>query len=496
MLTDADKLLLPAALRQSGGYSLFCQYYFDYTPTLKQFIFHQVSHPNVTWLASIAAGKTTGTAASTLTDCFTLPGFKALSTSITSVQAEIQFHIVQQWLENNKKLEHHIKDIKNRPYPTIYGMNGFEWTFRTIGYEAKNIRGLEFDRVNLDEAAFEPSSETVPTLRGRLRGNRIPPRAGRPGVPRMARLDLTSSPADTLWFKDVWKKGEKGNLEYLPQDYLSIRSTIYDNPHLTPRQIELMKASMSDEQIRVELEAQFPDYGDSLFPVSHIESGLSSRLNDEMEDAIAAETPGYALNVHPRHGIFQYYVPPTLDGRYVMAGDPGMGDPPLRNAGVVMCFDTSKLPYTLVYFDWVNGKGSYKPFIHSYKLCLEMYNPLFKGLDATGPSTAIDELAFEDVGITTDALNFQADKPGMINALSMAIVNRQFRYPVIQGLYKQLSAYKLDDKKLAQDIVMTMAQIAYLCRMIPKPGVAVELTIPMRSVGLRSVGGRVAGKRR
>jgi len=505
IVSQADSKMLPLGLRSSGGYYLFAQYYFDYKVLKKQFMFHQALHPNVTWLGSIASGKTFGTMISYCTDCLTLPRFKALSTSITSVQAEIQYQTLLVILQDNKRLEPHIADIKNRPYPTIYFTNGSTWTFRTIGYEAKNIRGLEFDRANLDEAAFETSPETVPTLRGRLRGNRLPERDGQPSVPRMARLDLTSSPAATAWFKDVWRRGEAGNPEYDPKHYLSLRSVIWENTSLHAEQIELMKAGMTDEQIRVELNAEFPDYGDSVFPLRSIEACQSIMLNDRIEEAINPVSeaglvlpakPGYRQDAHPRYGITHYEVPSIAGHRYIMAGDPGAGDVPRRNAAVVACFDTSVYPYELVYFDWISGHGKYQPFIQSFKYCMELYSPLFKGIDATGPGMALDQLAFEEVGIATDALNFAKDKQGMLNALSIAITGQQFRFPFIAGLFRQMAEYKLDDKKLTQDIVMTLAQIAYLARLIDKPSMDRRTNaVPVIRIGMRGVG-RQANERR
>lgn len=507
MITDADKVFLPAVLRENNGFVAFCQYYFEFTPHIKQFLFHQARQPNVSWLGSIASGKTMGMAVSFTADCMSLPYFKALTTSLTSVQAEIGFNLISGYFENNKRIEHHIKDIKNRPYPMILFSNGATWTFRTIGYEAKNIRGLEFDRIDFDEACFEPSAETVPTLRGRLRGNRLPERGGYPAVKRMARLDLTSSPADSVWFKEVWYKGVKGDLTYDPKNYLSIRSTIWENKSLSPEHIELMKAGMSDEQIRVELNAEFPDYGDSMFPISHIEKCETAQLNDEMEDAINPVSeggiglipkPGYQMSVHPRHGVTKYIKPPSVDGRYIMAGDPGIGDVPRRNSAIVMCFDTSKYPYEMVYFDWISGHGSYQPFIASFRQCLDMYKPIFKGIDATGTQAALDELAFESAGISTDSLSFQRDKIGMLNALSMGLASGQFRFPVIAGLHRQLGGYKLDDKKLNQDLVMGFAMISYLCRMVARPNTTHSDTpsnFKVQAFNVRGVG-RQVGKRR
>ena len=94
ILTDADETLLPMALRQNGGFHLATKWYCGFEPMPKQYAFHQLVVPNVTFLAGIAAGKTYGVAASYLIDCLSIPYFGALNTSVTSVQAELVFEIV------------------------------------------------------------------------------------------------------------------------------------------------------------------------------------------------------------------------------------------------------------------------------------------------------------------------------------------------------------------------------------------------------------------
>jgi len=75
---------------------------------------------------------------------------------------------------------------------------------------------------------------------------------------------------------------------------------------------------------------------------------------------------------------------------------------------------------------------------------------------------------FENYGIEVEGINFQRDKDAMLNSLSVAITDHWFRWPVIKG-FRQLRQYRrTDDKKLAQDIVMAMAGVAFLCRYLPE----------------------------
>jgi hypothetical protein len=412
-------------------------------------------------------GKTTGVAASYLMDCITIPYFRALNTSVTAKQAELPFSIVQGWIEGNPRLEHLIDNISLRPYPTIYFKNGSEWIFRTAGKDARFIRGLEFDRINFDEAGLDPVGETVKVLRGRLRGVRTD------GQQRMVRMDVTTSPTAVPWLEERFYRGWPENPEADLQNNLSLRISTYMNTKLTAQMISLMEAEYTDDMIDVELRAMFPEYGLTMFPRGHLLSCSDQSLNDAAEMALHPERgnprPGYVVEEHPRYGITKFELPADPGSIYIMAGDPGTDSPPKRNSGTVGVLDISKKPNQLVYFHWVDGRGSYNPFLFSYKYALEKYRPVLRGLDTTGTQKAIDELAFENVGITVDGISFNRDKEGMLNSLSMAVTNHTLCWPVIKGIQNQMISYSREnDSKIAQDIVMMMAELAFLERHAPE----------------------------
>ena len=102
---------------------------------------------------------------------------------------------------------------------------------------------------------------------------------------------------------------------------------------------------------------------------------------------------------------------------------------------------------------------------------MQIYRPVLKGMDTTGPQKAIDELAFENMGLSIDGINFQRDKDAMLNSLSMDVTNHNIKWPVIKGLIKQTSSYskELELKKGDQDIVMMLAQGSFLARFVSEP---------------------------
>ena len=289
----------------------------------------------------------------------------------------------------------------------------------------------------------------------------------------MSRLDVVTSPTDAPWLRERYEKGDPSHSSF-DQLYRSLRTETYDNTRLTKQQIAAMEAEYPPEMIDVEMRGFFPDWGLTMFPSGHVWACIDQGIYDAVYIALNPEKgnpeEGYVLEEDPRHGVFRFEMPAVPGRRYISTGDPGMGDFPARNAGVVAVFDVENPnDKKLVYFHWVSGRGSYNPFLASYRYVIDKYNPVLKGLDATGPQKALDELAFQNNGIEVDGLNFGRDKTAMLNALSLDITRHRIKFPPIKGLIRQLSNYKLeDDKRLAQDIVMTICQVSFLAQNLPK----------------------------
>jgi hypothetical protein len=421
-----------------------------------------------TFLAGIAAGKTVTEAASLVMDAISIPYFRGLNTSVSARQAELPFEMIMSWIEDNPRLEHLIENVSLRPYPTIDFRTSSMLMFRTMGKDARLIRGEEFDRINVDEGGLLTDDTALKVLRGRLRG--VDPT----GRARMARMDVITSPTSVLWLRERFYKGEPKEKKADLDHYYSIRARTRDNTYLTEEQIAAMERDYPAEMIDVELNAEFPDYGYGMFPESHIAACTDILLNDQVNEAIRTSDgkpkAGYRLDEDPRHGILRYEVPFNPHGLYIAAADPGVDNPPKRNTGTVVVADISEGDIKLVYFDWVVGNGSYAPFIRSFKYAIDKYLPILRGIDATGPQKALDELAFENYGIQTDKLLMQRDKDAMLNAMSIDITGHKWRIPQIQGMYRQLASYsrEAENKNFPQDIVMALAQLSFLARFAPE----------------------------
>lgn len=472
LLTAKDKAVLSMAARwQTGGFRVFTKHYFGWDPQWYQFVYAHAQQPNVTMVTGIGAGKTESAAYMEAYYAILNPYFSYLHTSTTTPQAELAYVMLNRQIEMNPEFAKFIEDIKVKPYPTILYKNGSRGIYRTVGYEAKNIRGDEFDLIVMDEAGYEEKRQTIHTLRGRLRGHRPD------GRPRWHRLDCISSPTDAEWLIERFERGDPQSDNYDPRRFFSLRVATFDNKYLTPAQLEELTADYPEELARVELYGHFPDYGLSEFSRASIDACEDASLNDLMEykmglvgsdggEPTGKKAPGYEYVVHPRHGILKWEEPADPNRIYLLAGDPGTDGPPRRNAAVVMVFDVTEEPSRMVYFDWIDGNGSYFPFLNSFKYAMQKYKPVIKGMDSTGQQKAIDELAFESKGLLIDPVNFQ-DKDAMLNALKFAISQAELRFPRIAGLRRQLRDYRRKDDKLAQDLVVTLMMVAHLKRFLP-----------------------------
>ena len=458
ILTDGDRELLPRILRQNGGFGLGTEWYLrGFKPLPYQYNYHQARIGNTTWLAGVAGGKTVGSAASCTMDCISIPYFKVLNTSVTAKQSELPFDQFMSWYEGNDKLEHLVEDVKLRPWPIVKFKNFSLYEFRTSGTNARFIRGTEFDRIVFDECGLDYNGEIVKVLRSRLRGIRPD------GSKRMARLDCISSPTDAPWFRERYERGLETEEIYDPAYYRSFKTRTRENTNLTEEQIRLMEAEFTDEELAVEMDAEFPDYGMSFFPKSHINACTSLDLLSMGQDAVEAQTKGWVIEEHFRHGIVKWEMPYDPEAYYVMAGDPGKDDPPRRNSGCIGVLDISKTPAQLVYFHWTAGHGSINPFMESYYYAINKYNPIVKMVDNTGPQSGTQEIGFTNIGIETDGINFNSKKNAALNHLSYNITNHEIEWPIIKGLVKQTASYTMDnDKKddFPQDIVMMMGMLA------------------------------------
>ncbi len=463
ILTRADKEILPKL--HEGRLDLVMKWYLGIEPLPWQYAWYYAPQPNLVAVNGLATGKTTAVAADGLLNCMSTPYYRFLNTSITAKQAELAFEMVQLWIDSNDKVSRHIRDLVLRPFPIITFHNFSEMHFRTCGVDARFIRGFEYDACNIDEGGFLFTDTVAKVLRGRMRGTRAS------GRPRRARLSITTTPTEAFWLYEMFHKGWKESDNHIPEHFHSWRIATRENVYLTENQIRQMELAYTDLEIQIEMEGKFPDFGLTDFPSRHLSviHNNGQALYDRVYMALYPESgsprKGFALEEHPRHGVTKFEMPYDHEALYVLAGDPGVGSVPKRDAGVVGVLRIDISPAELVYFHWIDGHGAYDNFLQSYDYAHKKYRPRLGMMDTTGQGKAVGNLAHERYGIDVDPIHFGSKKDDILNALSLDVSNHTIVWPPIKGIIRQMAQYKREqDKpsnKLAQDIVMMLAMLSH-----------------------------------
>lgn len=467
-LTKADADILKASLEDPN---IFLQYYFDVTLQPHQKVFALARQNSLLMLGGRGSGKTYGFILKYLWLATIMPDLRVLWGSYSADQAAIPFHDVAYPLimaseRFQKFLPEGEKSLKKKPYPQIQikvpgtRLPVSTVTFKTVGVGANTKRGFTLDIIHYDEAGLQYDAKAITTLRPAMRGRRWN------GEPRIAQLAVSTTPTSAEWLRDWWERATNRDYpDYDPQRYFALKVASSANKTLTEEQLEAFHQDMTPEEKQVEIQADFPEYTGTDFSPAMVDTCEDRTLNQELMDMIEARTPGADTMSFDKIGMVKF-VMPVIDGhQYIMSGDPGTGNPPYRNSPCIMVWDVTAKPYTLVYFDWVFGGGSYKPFFNKFQWALSYYKPIFSCFDSTGTQKAMQELYFEDRGLFVEGLNMQGEKSGMLNAAKILMQRGDLRFPYIRGFRLQLLNYKQEeDKKQNQDLVMTLAMAAWKMR--------------------------------
>lgn len=459
-LDNSDLEIIKAA---SLNANIFTEYYFGITLMDHQLAAIHAKQNSVLTLGGRGSGKTFGYAVGYMYLCAMIPDFRVLWVSNTSDQAAIGFFdIVRPLIMSSPRfhrfLPEGLKSLKKRPYPQVNiripGLDVPESSivFRTAGDGGDSNRGSTVDAIHIDEGGLIYDDRVVTTLRPNMRGERYD------GTPRLGRMTVSTTPTAAEWLRHWWESARNSEYAgYNPADYFAVKVRSDTNTHLTAEQLKAFRQDMTPEEMQVEIEADFPEYYGNEFSPKLINDCQNNDLNRELEEMIANGQPGADLMKVGRVGTLIYQKPVEEGHSYILSGDPGTGNPPFRNAGVIVVIDVTQKPYELVYFHWVGGDGDYRPFFRHYTWAYEYYKPSFSVFDATGTQRAMDQLYFEEKDIYVEGLSVTNEKPAMINNMKIIIQRGLFTMPFIEGLRLQLLNYRQDkDKKIPQDIVMCL----------------------------------------
>jgi hypothetical protein len=298
---------------------------------------------------------------------------------------------------------------------------------------------------------------------------------GEMGVDRLKRFFAIGNAGEPEWVWEVMDLAEDD-----PRYAWFIQVSMYDNIRLSPSdRASLEEAWGNDPEARqVELMGKRP-------------LGLGTEIDPQLLTAsVRNGLGGTILKQHPSYGTIHYEKPPQRGHFHIIAGDPGKGKVPDRNAWCVIVLDISAQPAEIVYFEVGNLKirsKTYSPYLKSYKYAVERY-PVVSAADIIydngGQQSGMHEVILgslkvidgENDGESDIDTEMQQEMEGVYgnpysftNSMKYTAANwlidllRKGRLvmPRLEILIRQTSNWKLPDKDLAQDTTMALFMLVY-----------------------------------
>jgi len=499
LFTEEETIIMQAAADpQRGGMGAFTSYWFspekgiarddlagkppdEYDPPLQpgeyvpwiplpwQMLLAHDTRREITVIGAFGSSKTVGLAAISCYYALMMPDFRFMDVAPRAWQAKQMFDAVRRdlihWKEdpdNPRRIERLVKRITRAPWPAIEFKNGSTLEFMSADRNAEGIRSWSGDMAVIDEAGLMNEDDTedlMVNLGSRLRGFS--------GTrERLGKLVVMGNADESAY---LWDRFDLGIDESpLKDKYLSILLTIDDNPYVTKQQKQDIERRIVDPGKRDQyLYSKRPLPHGKEFTPALIEGASSPDLDDAMKNGLDNKLNGY-VKITSGKGLTLTWKLPYVEGHtYILVGDPGQGTPPKRNSGVLTVFDATGFPdtpATLAAFDWVDGKGSYWPWVYSLEVLQGQYKPLFTGFDSTGPQKGFDELVFVQRGISAEGINFAGNKMQMVAALKLLMGNGKILMPErdIPHIWTQLSRWRMPDKRINQDIASALFMAAHI----------------------------------
>ena len=415
-----------------------------------------------------ATGKTLGIGLMAMFMCATVPGFRFLNVGPTVYQSTQMIKEVRARVSGTRFEKEFLlpgkKGYHEKPYATYYFNNGSTAEFMNVSKNADNIQGWRGDWINTDEAGLINGqddvgnielSQMLPGMITRLTGERPD------GKPRLGLMTFISMAYDN---DTLWELYDYGMSPETAKGYYSQLVLHYENPYITPKQMANVILAIPPGQEDSWLRGRRPVKKGAEFPGQLIDQMISTKQR-ELADA----DPASVIEISQRAGVVTYEEKVQAGHTYLMAGDPGMGEPPFRNAPCVQVWDVTKFPLEkaiLTCLWWGYANGSITPFLSKFDQYSVIYRVpnSFRGYDSTAAQRHIAELAWSAGEKDVIPLGFDGVKKWeYLNAAKILMSKGLLQIPSgVSGFERQLRGYHLPDKKLAQDIVATLCMACFL----------------------------------
>jgi hypothetical protein len=290
---------------------------------------------------------------------------------------------------------------------------------------------------------------------------------------------MTSNSWDNF---DLWSYFDQASAD--PENFLSIVVSSRHNHNVTEEQLRRMVARIPEDERQRFIDGTRPEGRGHFFDKQSVYKCEFLHEVELVQEKQEKGVPGYKIERLHGAGI-TYYMTPAQAGRvYMVFGDPGTDDAPKRNSPVLMCWDVTdfpRLPAKLVAFYWGSGRKKIGPFINQLLNFINIFTPVMAGIDATGPqknmNSLINEYALKRNYEENDTALYNINavigmdfsgpkKVAYLHAARLLIEGELLTWPKeITGMRSQLTNYDFEnDKKIAQDIVATLAMSAHAIR--------------------------------
>jgi hypothetical protein len=437
---------------------------------------------------------TKGVALSAGVWCVTTKDFSFMNCAPLSWQSELMYKFIINVLARNTPFGKLVYAYPKRPYPVIdirFLVNGIlvnsTMEFMSVDKNAAAILSWEGDWVNVDEAGqIDDLENTIINLGSRMRGSIN-------GRERLGRMSMTSNSWDNpeMWYRyDLARE--------LPDDYLSLTVSSRHNKNITPDQLRLMLKDIPEDEHDRFIDGSRPEGRGNYFSKPKVYACEDGGYDSFILGGVETGLTGFDLQKAYGAGVVYFTVPRAENRVYMLLGDPGNGNAPNRNAPAIQVWDVTEFPkykaiMTALY--WGSGNGSITPFIRFFLRFMQMYNPIFSGVDNTGTqkntaellnlyinSIRVDPTKKQDwlgdidlskvINTYISGLDFSGGKkPAYLVAGRMMLEAGLMVWPkFVAGMRSQLTNYDPDkDKassgpKIAQDLVAAYCMAAHSIR--------------------------------
>lgn len=455
---------------------------------------HFAKQKRIVVIGGFGSGKTRCVGVSGTMWCITTHDFAFMNCAPTQYQALLMYNFVLEIAEDSR-LGDMIYAAPRSPYPQIifkFYANDILMTskmeFMSIDRNAVQILSWEGDWVNIDEAGrIDNLAETITNLGSRLRGSVN-------GRARLGRLSITSNSWDN---PELWNRYDMSLDD--PENYLSKTVSSRHNHNITPEQLHLMLKDIPEDEHDRYIDGTRPEGKGNYFSKERVYACESDVSEEILKTAVENHIEGYVYKEMRGNGVINYEIPRKVTDQYIILGDPGTGNVPLRNSPAIMVWNVTGFPTRPAYLDafwWGFGNGSITPFVRNALRLMIKYNPLMTGIDSTGTQAHTAEVlntylysARETGKLNIDWLGGDLDMSGVMNphfegmdfagakkpaylvSARLFIEAGLAKWPKpITGIRRQLTNYDPEKDKtnsyLAQDLVATFSMFAYATRIL------------------------------